>query len=108
MVDFQVVPEALRDNVRKIYDIADSWSGAKDLATGQYMAARDLGFLGEHENVPSTYNDAVDTIIEKLTLGFEALNNAGDALGDVADDYESRDAEFYQEFGYINESLDER
>ncbi|ASO21217.1 DNA repair ATPase RecN [Actinoalloteichus hoggarensis] len=106
MIDFHVVPEALRANVRELHEVAEAWAAAKSTLAHQHLATDDLGYLGEQEDVVSMYNDALDTILDRLQSGFESLNNAVDTLKDIADEYESRDADYFAEFGYINSRLD--
>ncbi|APU16037.1 hypothetical protein [Actinoalloteichus fjordicus] len=106
MIDFHVVPEALRANVRELHEVAEAWAGAKSKLEDRHLATGDLGYLGDQENIVSLYNDALNAVLERLQSGFESLNNATDALRGIADEYESRDAEFYAEFGYINDQID--
>lgn len=102
MVDYRVVPDALRANVKKLYEVADRWNASKATLSGQNMAPDDLGFFGKP--VPPSYNSSLTTVERKLMEGFEALSNAAETLKKVADDYDSREAEYYRQFGYLEGS----
>ncbi|AOS64194.1 hypothetical protein [Actinoalloteichus hymeniacidonis] len=104
-MDYHVVPDALRENVRQLHYVADSWADAKAELSNQHMEQNDLGYLGVKQNIPDIYNTALNTVLDRLQSGFEALNNAAESLKNVADDYESRDAEFYTELGYIDDEM---
>lgn len=103
MVDYRVVPQALRANVKELDEVADAWQNAKKRLDGVSMASDDLGLLGG--NAPSRHNTAVAEIVKRLGEGFTALNNAAEALKGVADDYAARDAKYYKQFGYLDEGI---
>jgi hypothetical protein len=103
MVDFRVVPAALRRNVTELDQVADAWQGAQFKLTGVWMADDDLGTVGS--SGPARHNAAISEIVTRLGAGFTALNNAAEALKAVADMYAAKDDEYYRTFGYHDESL---
>ena len=54
--------------------------------------------------MPRKHNEALQSCLEKLKEGRKALESAARALGQVAAEYRSRDAEYYEQFGYIDET----
>ena len=105
MVDFRVVPEALQANVKFLQEASDAWQEAADKLRGKELAEDDLGLLGQVEGVPRKHNEALQSCLDKLKEGRKALESAARALGQVAAEYRSRDAEYYEQFGYINEKM---
>jgi uncharacterized protein YukE len=101
MVDFRVVPAALRNNVKQLDEVADSWQNSQKKLDGVSMAADALGVLGG--TAPSSHNKALAEIVTRLGEGFTALNNAAEALKGVADTYAAKDEKYYRQFGYLNE-----
>lgn len=73
------------------------------MLSGKELAEDDLGLLGRVEGVPRKRNEALQSCLDKLKEGRDSLENAATALGQVAADYASRDAEYYRRFGYLNE-----
>lgn len=101
MVDFRVVPAALRNNVKQLDEVADSWQNAKTKLDGVTMADDALGVLGG--TAPSSHNKALAEIVKRLGEGFTSLDNAAAALKAVADVYAAKDEKYYRQFGYLNE-----
>jgi len=102
-VDFRVVPAALEANVKFLREASDAWQKSFEMLSGKELAEDDLGLLGKVEGVPGKHNEALQSCLDKLEEGRDSLENAATALGQVAADYASRDAEYYRRFGYINE-----
>ncbi|MGW0518876.1 hypothetical protein [Crossiella sp. NPDC003009] len=100
MTSYKVVPAALRANVKFLLDAADSWDNAYKKLHGKVLASDDLGLLGNQARVPENYNLALVDVLKTLKEGFIALDEAGKGLGQVANEYESKDAKFYRKFGY--------
>ncbi|MCO1582649.1 hypothetical protein M8C13_43585 [Crossiella sp. SN42] len=100
MTGYQVVPAALRANVKFLLDAADSWDNAHKKLHGKVLSPDDLGLLGKLASVPDNYNQALESVLKALKKGFIALDEAGKGLGQVANEYESKDAKFYRKFGY--------
>ncbi|WP_424188616.1 hypothetical protein ACOBQX_10575 [Actinokineospora sp. G85] len=105
MVDYHVVPEALRKNSKEYFEIADAWTNARNSLSDAHMGPDDVGLLGKEAGVPRSHNSALNSVLGRLTQGFEALNNASLTLRAIADEYESREAQYYRKFGYIDERL---
>jgi uncharacterized protein YukE len=103
MVDFRVVPEALRGNVKELDEVAGAWSGAKDKLQYVWMADDALGLLGG--NAPARHNAAVTEIVKRLGEGYTALHNAAESLKAVAELYGAKDEAYYKKFGYLNEEV---
>ena len=102
-MDFRVVPAALEANVKFLREASDAWQKSFEMLSGKELAEDDLGLLGKVEGVPGKHNEALQSCLDKLEEGRDSLENAATALGQVAADYASRDAEYYRRFGYINE-----
>lgn len=102
-MDFRVVPAALEANVKFLREASDAWQKSFEMLSGKELAEDDLGLLGKVEGVPRKHNEALQSCLDKLKEGRESLENAATALGQVAADYASRDAEYYRRFGYLNE-----
>lgn len=105
MVDFRVVPAALEANVRLLRDASDAWQKSFEMLSGKELAEDDLGLLGIAEGVPRKHNEALRSCLDKLKEGRDSLENAAIALGQVAAEYASRDAEYFRRFGYVDEQL---
>lgn len=103
MVDFRVVPEALRSNVKELDEVAGAWSGAKGKLEHVWMADDALGLLGG--NAPARHNAALTEIVKRLGEGYTALHNAAEALKAVAALYAAKDEAYYRKFGYLNEGV---
>jgi hypothetical protein len=103
MVDFRVVPAALRRNVTELDQVTDAWGGAQTELSRVWMADDDLGWLGS--SGPARHNAAVKEVVSRLGAGFTALSNAANALKAVADTYAAKDEEYYRTFGYQDETL---
>ncbi|MQA87890.1 MAG: hypothetical protein GEV03_25510 [Streptosporangiales bacterium] len=101
MADFRVVPEALRTNVKSLYDAADAWEAAYRALSGKDLAGDDLGRLGRIEDVTRSHNETLRKVLEALREGANTLQQAGDSLNHVAKVYEAKDAEYYRGFGHL-------
>lgn len=101
MPDYRVVPQALRRNVKFLYDAADAWETAYKALNGKDLASDDLGKLGQIEDVTKSHNTALGDVLKALKDGTEVLHKAGDTLNGVAKVYEAKDAEYYEKFGYM-------
>lgn len=108
MVDYRAVPKALRANVKFLQAASDAWESAAKTLKDKQLGEDDLGMLGKAEGVPKKHNDALQSCLDKLNEGRESLEKAATALGQVAMEYESRDAKYYRKFGYIDEQLKQR
>ena len=105
MTDYRVVPGALRSNVKFLHEASDAWGKAHQSLTGMELAGDDLGILGDPSSATRNHNAAIQDALDRLRKGQEVLERAADELKGVADDYESRDAEYYEKFGYLRESM---
>ncbi|WP_190816570.1 hypothetical protein [Saccharopolyspora pogona] len=105
MTDYTVVPQALHANVKFLYDAADAWGKAHQALSGKDLSEDDLGLLGEPSAATRNHNLALTDALERLKEGQEVLEKAASSLKAVADEYESRDAEYYEKFGYMRENL---
>ncbi|PKW14279.1 hypothetical protein [Saccharopolyspora spinosa] len=105
MSDYTVVPQALRKNVTFLYEAADAWGRAHRALFGMELDDSDLGLLGGPSGATRNHNLAVADALERLKEGQEVLEKAAESLKTVADEYESRDAEYYEKFGYMREGI---
>lgn len=101
MTDFQVVPDALRRNVRFLYDAGDCWDAARKALDGEQLGDDALGELGQAHEVVREHNETLEAVLGTLREGVEVLERAGDSLNGVARTYEDKDAEYYEKFGYL-------
>lgn len=104
-MDFRVVPAALEANVKFLREASDAWQKSFEMLSGKELAEDDLGLLGKVEGVPGKHNEALWSCLDKLKEGRDSLENAAIALGRVAAEYTSRDAEYFRTFGYIDKRL---
>ncbi|MEU3623157.1 hypothetical protein [Amycolatopsis coloradensis] len=101
---YYVVPDALRKNTDAWVIAGDAWYEFLKLA-GDYaaMSDSDMGLLGRKTNFPRDYNVARETILKTTRTGYEQIQEVRDNLDKVAKDYEDRDAEYYERFGYMSD-----
>lgn len=105
-IGYEVVPGALRKSATELSQVADAWQAAKDKLEGQTMRPDELGLLGEEQDVPGSYNEALSAVLERLGQGFAALNNATTTMSEVATAYEAKEADYFTTFGYLAEQVD--
>ena len=100
---YEVVPEALRD-AEKAWDTAMiNWEFFHLVVRDDLvMGAGDMGLLGREQNFPAAYNAACTEIVDKLKAGARTLEASRDELDAVAREYEAKDAEYYEKFGYLS------
>ncbi|WP_414937837.1 hypothetical protein [Amycolatopsis sp. cmx-11-51] len=101
---YYVVPDALRKNTDAWVTAGDAWYEFFKLG-GDYAAMSniDMGLLGVKTGFPRDYNVARETILKTARTGFEQIQEVRDNLDKVAKDYEDRDAEYYEQFGYMGD-----
>jgi hypothetical protein len=103
---YRVIPAALR-NAQKTYEItAERWTTLHGNVLSWTLADDDLGLIGRQAGVIAQYNQAVNTIADKLRDGSESLRSAGEALDQIAAAYEAQDEKYYAEFGWTDKQLD--
>lgn len=98
---YEVVPDALR-KAQKAWSAAQvEWDFFQLVVRDDLvMSSGDMGLLGRAKDFPQTYNEARAMIEDKLGTGARVLEDASDQLNVVATEYESKDAEYYEKFGY--------
>lgn len=103
---YEVVPAALR-KAQKAWSAAQvEWEFFQLVVRDDlFMNNGDMGLLGREQNFPQAYNEARTMIEDKLGAGARVLQDASDQLDVVATEYESKDAEYYEKFGYLGEEL---
>lgn len=99
--NFHVVPDALRMNSRFLAQASDAWASAHQKLKDQQLSSDDVGLLARQVDLHRDYNEALQACLDLLSKGTENLETAHRALKQVADDYESKDAEAYTKLGYI-------
>ena len=103
---YRVVPGALR-NAQKTYDIvARSWTSLREDVRRWKLDEGDLGLIGREAGVVGDYNEATDTVADKLGTCADRMQSAGEVLHEVATAYEAQDAEYYARFGWLENRLD--
>lgn len=98
---FTVVTESLLDMVKGLRNAHMDWSDMRDTIDGLALDTLSLGVLGELSSYSSTYNDVKDLVADKLTEGYESLHSTARTLEQVAKFYNEKDAEYYEQFGYL-------
>jgi hypothetical protein len=103
---YEVVPDALR-GAQKAWEAAKvEWEFFQLVIRDDLvMRSGDMGLLGREQNFPEAYNGARAEIEDKLSTGARALQDSSDELDAVATEYESKDAAYYEKFGYLGEKL---
>jgi hypothetical protein len=103
---YEVVPDSLRKAQKAWDQAAFEWGAFQLLVRDRLdMGDGDMGLLGSATGFPGEYNEARVLIEKKLGDGARALQDANDQLDKVATEYESKDADYYEKFGYIGEEL---
>ncbi|EFV13595.1 hypothetical protein [Segniliparus rugosus] len=105
MVDFHVVPEALKKNAEAVVSDADRWKNASNVIEQHKLHPGDLGLPGSFSDIPGAFNRVLDLLIQKMRQGESTIRSAGEELGNVANEYENKDFEYYQQFGYTNDKI---
>ncbi|KZB79395.1 hypothetical protein [Amycolatopsis regifaucium] len=101
---YYVVPDALRKNTEAWQTASNAWNEFLRLGSDYAaMAETDMGLLGMKTGFPRDYNAARETILKTTRLGIEQIDDVRDNLDKVAKEYENRDAEYYERFGYMGD-----
>ncbi|WP_340681907.1 hypothetical protein LCL61_24645 [Amycolatopsis coloradensis] len=99
---YYVVPDALRKNTEAWVTTGDAWREFVDRGSDYAaMAPADMGLLGMKTGFPTDYNVARETILKTARIGIEQIDEVRGNLDKVAKEYENRDAEYYEKFGYM-------
>lgn len=104
MTDFHVVPDALVGCANYLSEADLKWATAVQSLT-QAMSDDACGLLGKTANLPKAFNEARQEIVDRLTLSGQSLADAQARIKQTADAYEQKDAEWYAQFGYIDEHV---
>ncbi|WP_277675678.1 hypothetical protein [Saccharopolyspora rectivirgula] len=105
MAGFEVVPGAIRKNVRFLQEASDAWDTAHKALKGMELKENALGLLGRLSFAIQHHNFALDEALRVLEEGQQRLEEAATKLQAVAHEYESRDADYYAEFGYLRDNM---
>ncbi|MFI9509246.1 type VII secretion target [Nocardia sp. NPDC052566] len=103
MTDFHVVPQALRTQANEIINTAGHYNLAANYVGDHRMPPLTLGIFGK--DVASIFNDVATNVHDKLDKGKKSIQSAGEGISTCATNYENVDAQYYREFGYIDEML---
>lgn len=103
MTDFHVCPDALRLQATEVTNTANHYETSANHIGEHRMGNYTLGIYGR--DVTNVFNDVLTDVHDKLIKGKETIKSAGDGLAACATVYENHDAEYYREFGYIDEKL---
>ncbi|WP_409492364.1 hypothetical protein [Amycolatopsis sp. cmx-11-12] len=99
---YYVVPDALRKNADAWVNTGDAWNEFLKLGSDYaVMVPLDMGLLGMKTNFDRDYNAAREAIMKTTRTGIEQIEDVKAALDKVAKEYENRDAEYYEKFGYM-------
>lgn len=105
MSGYEVVPGALTDMANLLVESTNTWLDLRAGMTTWTMESFTLGVLGEMQGYPAGYNEILAEVISKVDLAAESFVATEQALRAVAADYEAQEAEFYEQFGYVEEEL---
>lgn len=100
--DFRAVPATLRAAADEFEDAAAHWAHATKLVDAAALTDSAVGFLGVLSGVPTKYAAAQQECLDGLRRGLESVLFAATGLRQAADHYESVDAAYYEQFGYID------
>lgn len=106
MTDFRVVPAALKLDADRVRVASDYWATAHlAILNGLPMNEIALGKESSALKIVQTFNECAEKLCVKLVDGANAIDGAADKLTAVAQHFENVDAEYYRQFGYIDEGL---
>ncbi|MBA4857165.1 hypothetical protein [Nocardia farcinica] len=103
MTDFQVCPAALRTQANEIGQCASHYTSSSKHIGEHRMAPLTLGALGK--DVVTIFNDVTLDVSTKLAKSAETIQSAAEGIAACATHYENLDADYYRQFGYIDEKL---
>lgn len=104
--DFRVVPGALHKMTGALSGAARAWHDITMVIQSLSMQSLDLGLLGEATDYPDRYNELKNLVGDQLEDGVTVWRDMANALGEVAQTYADKDAEWYEQFNYIDASRD--
>lgn len=100
--DFRAVPGTLRDAAGEFEGAAYHWAGAIKAVADATLADSTVGLLGVLAGAPARYAAAHQECLDGLQRGLDSVLFAATGLRQAADHYESVDAAYYEQFGYID------
>jgi hypothetical protein len=103
---YTVVPESLLSMSRVLRGAHQDWLAMRGDLDRLVLQSLSLGVLGEASNYPASYNGIKDDIVDRLAQGEESIHDTSRALEKVAKFYAEKDAEYYEQFGYIESEMD--
>jgi hypothetical protein len=103
---YTVVPESLLSMSKALRDAHQAWLGMRSNLDRLVLQSLSLGVLGELSGYPDSYNDIRDAVVDKLAEGEQSIQDTSMALEKVAKFYNEKDAEYYEQFGYIESEMD--
>ncbi|MFC6011528.1 hypothetical protein [Nocardia lasii] len=106
MTDFRVAPDALRTEAERVREAAGWWETAHlGILNVSPMPQDALGNWEVAKNIVKTFNTSAESLCIKLKDGTASIDKAADAIGVAARHFENEDAEFYRQYGFIDEKL---
>lgn len=103
---YTVVPESLLSMVDALRDAHRDWTTMKDTLDSLALGTWSFGVLGEAAGYPDRYNIIKDEVVTKLADGGAVLDETSRTLEKVAKHYNEKDAEYYEQFGYLESDMD--
>jgi hypothetical protein len=103
---YTVVPDSLRAMATELRDAGTEWTTMCGDVQRLLMTPLTLGALGEAANYPTAYNDILYGIVEQLLKGTTSLTDTASTVAQVARYYSDKDADYYEEFGYLESEMD--
>lgn len=100
--DFRAVPATLRAAADEFEDAAGHWAHATKLVAAATLTDSAVGFLGVLAGVTTKYSAAQQGCLDGMHRGLKSVLLAATGLRQAADHYESVDATYYEQFGYID------
>jgi hypothetical protein len=103
--EYTVVPGALRKMTFELSTATQKWKSMIAKVDEMKLGEDDLGVLAHAAEYVTGYNEANGVIVGRLEEGTGVLEATTTTLDDVATNYEKREADWYEEFGYINKEM---
>lgn len=104
MTDFRVAPEALTLGADRVRVAADYWANAH-LSILNTMPMQQMMFGNKGIDIVKKLQKCTEELSVKLIDGKNSIDDAADKLATCANHFTAVDAEYYRQFGYIDEKL---
>jgi hypothetical protein len=103
---YTVVPESLLSMSRALRGAHQDWLAMRSGLDRLVLQSLSFGVLGELSGYPDSYNGIRDDVVDKLAEGEDSIHDTSMTLEKVAKFYNEKDAEYYEQFGYLESEMD--